>query len=169
MSDFVAQCRAEWARLGVPDALAEEMAAELASDIADADADGVSVEELLGRSASDPRAFAAAWASERGLIQPRRRRARLPLLAFTVVAALALIIAALLLVSGEPKVALLTHGARRAQLPAAFTPPPGRVQAAAAAPIEWILLLLSLIALGFAAWLWRSRSARAELALAIRS
>ena len=30
MTDFVEQCRLEWRRLGVPDALAEEMAAELA-------------------------------------------------------------------------------------------------------------------------------------------
>jgi hypothetical protein len=30
MSDFVEQCRREWRRLGVPDPLAEEMAADLA-------------------------------------------------------------------------------------------------------------------------------------------
>ena len=33
MSDFVEQCRSEWKRLGVPDPLAEEMAADLASDL----------------------------------------------------------------------------------------------------------------------------------------
>ncbi len=33
MSDFVEQCRTEWKRLGVRDSLAEEMAADLASDV----------------------------------------------------------------------------------------------------------------------------------------
>ena len=46
MSDFVEQCRSEWRRLGVPDPLAEEMAADLASDLSDAEAEGVSAEEL---------------------------------------------------------------------------------------------------------------------------
>ena len=48
MSDFVEQCRLEWRRLGVPDPLAEEMAAELASDLREAEAEGVSAEEFLG-------------------------------------------------------------------------------------------------------------------------
>jgi hypothetical protein len=68
MSDFVEQCRREWRRLGVPDPLAEEMAADLASDLSEAEADGVSAEELLGSSAFDPRSFAASWAAERGII-----------------------------------------------------------------------------------------------------
>ncbi len=171
MSDFVEQCRAEWMRLGVPDAIAEEMAADLTSDIRDAEADGISVEELLGGSASDPRAFAASWANERGVVQTRRgqangRRGRLPLVAFTSVA-IALIVAALLLATGEPKVALVTHAMALPHLPgsaASFVPPPGRVQASAAAPIEWILLFLSLVALAFSGWLWRWRwrSGRAQ-------
>lgn len=33
MSDFAEQCRKEWSRLGVPDPLADEMAADLASDL----------------------------------------------------------------------------------------------------------------------------------------
>ena len=33
MTDFVEQCRLEWRRLGVPDALADEMAADLDSDL----------------------------------------------------------------------------------------------------------------------------------------
>jgi hypothetical protein len=77
MTAFVEECRQEWKRLGVPDGLAEEMATELESDLAEAEADGVSAAELLGES--DPRRFAAAWASERGLVsqpaaQKRRRR-----------------------------------------------------------------------------------------------
>jgi hypothetical protein len=68
MSDFAEQCRREWRRLGVPDPLAEEMAADLASDLSEAEADGVTAEELLGTSVFDPRSFAASWAAERGII-----------------------------------------------------------------------------------------------------
>jgi hypothetical protein len=77
MTAYVEECRQEWRRLGVPDLLAEEMATELESDLAEAQADGVSATEMLGES--DPRRFAATWASERGLVaehapQPKRRR-----------------------------------------------------------------------------------------------
>ena len=118
MSDFVDQCRREWKRLGVPNPVAEEMAADLASDIREAEADGVTIEEFLGSSASDPRAFAASWAGERGLLRvPSRqgsggRRGRPELIAFTIFASVALIVAVLLLATGEPKVSLVTHVAR---------------------------------------------------------
>ena len=72
MSDFVEHCRGEWRRLGVPDALAEEMAADLTSDLEEAEADGISAQELLGSSAFDPRSFARSWAAERGS-SPNRR------------------------------------------------------------------------------------------------
>jgi hypothetical protein len=167
MSDFVDQCRQEWRRLGVPDPLADEMAADLASDLGEAEAEGVSAEELLGSSAFDPRAFAASWASERGVVPappaPRRRRRRpLVLTAFTALAALMLVVAALLLLSGNPKVSLVRTRASQAHLavPPAFVSPPGPTtrqvvfHTSASAPVEWILLLLALAALGFAAWLW---------------
>src|SRR5215475_3517821 len=104
MSDFVEQCRREWKRLGVSDPLAEEMAADLASDLSEAEAEGVSAEELLGRSVFDPPSFAATWAAERGIIpeQPSpttARRRPLFLLAFTGVAAIALVVAAGLLLT----------------------------------------------------------------------
>jgi hypothetical protein len=163
MSDFVEQCRREWRRLGVPDALAEEMAADLASDLGEAEAEGVSAEDLLGGVASDPRAFAASWAGERGIIPERSSRGharRKPpaLVAFTALAAIALIVAALLLVTGEPKVVLKatrTGPPHASALPGITSLPPGhQVQASAAAPIEWILLFLAVAALGFAVWLW---------------
>jgi PASTA domain len=77
MTAYVEECRQEWKRLGVPDLLAEEMATELESDLAEAEADGVSATEILGES--DPRRFAATWATERGLVtepppRPKRRR-----------------------------------------------------------------------------------------------
>jgi hypothetical protein len=163
MSDFVEQCRNEWRRLGVPDPLAEEMAADLASDLREAEAEGVSTEELLGSSAFDPRSFAASWAAERGIIpgpasRPTRRRP-LALVAFTAFAAIALIGSALLLLTGEPKVSLVKS---QTAAPRLF-PPPGAIHtrsvvlsASAAAPVEWMLLLLAVVALGFAAWLWSS-------------
>ena len=129
MSDFVEECRAEWRRLGVPDPLAEEMAADLASDLEEAEADGVSADELLGSSVFDPRSFAASWAAERGIIPepPSRstvRRRPLVLVAFTAVAAIALIVAALLLLTGQPNVALATTGTPRHHLPSPPAAPP---------------------------------------------
>jgi hypothetical protein len=165
MSDFVEQCRLEWKRLGVSDPLADEMAADLASDLSEAEADGVSVEELLGRSAFDPPSFAAKWATERGLIPrpPNRGTARhtpVSLVAFTATAAVALILAATLLLTGQPKLTLHTHLAGQ---PHGVVPLPPGVNgqihsASAAAPVEWIFLILALIALAFAARLWANWS-----------
>jgi hypothetical protein len=162
MSDFVQKCRGEWRRLGVPDPLAEEMATDLAADLREAEAEGVSAEELLGDSTFDAPSFAAAWAAERGIIpsppsQPPHRRP-LFLMAFTAIAAIALIVAAGLLLTGEPKLTL-----RTSRPPHPLAPLPhgvgGRVlQTSAATPIEWILLVLAIIALGFAARLWLSWS-----------
>jgi hypothetical protein len=166
MSDFVEQCRQEWRRLGVPDPLAEEMAADLASDLADAEAEGVTAEELLGSSAFDPRSFAASWAGERGIIpEPSSRasaRRRPPiLLGFTALAAITVIVAALLLATGEPKVSLV--GSRSPEGGFVVRSGPNRqihqaISTSAAAPIEWILLFLSIVALGVAAWVWSSWS-----------
>jgi hypothetical protein len=168
MSDFVEQCRREWKRLGVPDPLAEEMAADLASDLKEAEAEGVSAEELLGSSAFDPRSFAASWAAERGVIpaphgRGKDRRRPLVLTAFTALAAIAVIVTALLLATGEPKVSLVRTGAPtvRAQPGAVFIGPgPSRtiLHTSASAPVEWILLVLAIVALGFAAWLWSNWS-----------
>ena len=167
MSDFVEQCRQEWRRLGVPDPLAEEMAADLASDLSEAEAEGVSAEEFLGSTAFDPRSFAASWAAERGIIPvpPSRgdvRRKPLALVAFTAVAALTLVVAALLLLTGQPRVALATSVAPRHPLQSTpanpLIPRPGRhvLHGNTSAPVEWILLLLAIVALGFAAWQWSS-------------
>ena len=81
-------------------------------------------------------------------------------MAFTALAAITVIVAALLLATGEPKVALTTSRTTPPHLP---LPPAGpsvpsgtshRVQASAAAPVEWILLFVAIAALGFSAWLW---------------
>jgi hypothetical protein len=166
MSDFVEQCRREWKRLGVPDPLAEEMATDLASDLREAEAEGVSAEELLGSSAFDPPSFAAAWAAERGIIptppsQPPRRRP-LALMAFTAIAAIALIAAAALLLTGQPTVSVSVVASTTAR-PHPLAPlPPGVsgqvLHTSASTPVEWILLVLAIIALGFAARLWSNWS-----------
>ena len=169
MNDFVEQCRREWTRLGVPEPFAAEMAADLTADLDEAEADGVSAEELLGRSVFDPRSFAATWAAERGVIPapPTRENARrrpLVLGAFTTLAVLILLVAALLLATGQPKVTLVASARAQPRLvppPAVVVIPPGPTQqvppVSAAAPIEWMLLFLALAALAFAAWLWLGR------------
>jgi hypothetical protein len=95
MTAYVEECRREWKRLGVPELLAEEMATELESDLAEAEADGVSADEILGES--DPRRFAATWAKERGLVrepQPTKtkRRRRWPWVVVGLVLALVFVI-----------------------------------------------------------------------------
>jgi hypothetical protein len=174
MSDFVDQCRQEWKRLGVPDPLADEMAADLASDLGEAEAEGISPEQFLGSSAFDPRSFAASWATERGVVplpgSPGSARPKpLALVVLTALAALALIVSALLLLTGEPKVslgqsrmALVTSHSRPPHTPAPSaipSLPPGaghRIQTSAATPVEWILLVLAIAALCCAGWLWSS-------------
>ena len=167
MSDYVEQCRREWKRLGVPDPLADEMAADLAVDLQEAAAEGVSTEELLGAGAFDPASFAASWAAERGIIpaQPsggKAGRRPLALVAFTAVAAIVLIVAALALAAGKPEVSLVAveKGRERLNLPGGVFVQPAYARTvehtSAAAPVEWILLVLAIVALGFAAWLWWS-------------
>jgi hypothetical protein len=94
VTPFVEECRREWKRLGVPDLLAEEMAADLEADLAEAQADGVSEAEFLGES--DPRRFAATWASERGLVpeRPPKQKSRKR---FWIVLALGLVLLGFLL------------------------------------------------------------------------
>jgi hypothetical protein len=116
VNEFVQECRREWKRLRVPDPVADDMAAELTADLDEAAAEGGSPEEVLGRTASDPRSFAAAWAGERGLVPPQsltarlRRRSRLPMAiaALTIVAA----VGAALVVFASPNAS-----ARVAELP----------------------------------------------------
>ncbi len=121
MNEFVEECRREWRRIGVPDAVANEMAADLAADLQEAEADGASAEEVLGSGAFDPRAFAASWAAERGVIQT-------PLLSATVREArsprrpLVLAAIALLLVFG----ALLVFSVHRSVVARQVASPFGR-------------------------------------------
>jgi hypothetical protein len=104
VNDFVEECRREWRRLGVLDPVANEMAADLAADIEEAEAEGGSAEDVLGNSAFDPRGFAGSWAVARGVTAlpapptPTFPARRWPALAFGMVgcAALLALIAAVL-------------------------------------------------------------------------
>jgi hypothetical protein len=164
MSDFVQQCRREWERLRVPDSVANEMAADLAADLEEAEAEGVSAEEVLGRSAFDPRSFAASWAAERGVIPSASRHesaSRKPL----VPAALAVVT-----VIGLIGAALFALAQRSRSVAMAPAPPHPRIRLAPPAPsgpfvvhggpvaaeaLAWILLLLVVISgIIVSAWLW---------------
>jgi hypothetical protein len=106
MNAYVEECRREWKRLGVPPGLAEEMAAELEADLAEAEADGVSAAEMLGES--DPRRFAATWARERGLVAdppPKKSRKR-----FWIVAAVSVFLLLVFFVVALTGLALATGG-----------------------------------------------------------
>jgi len=70
MTDVVETCRRTWRRLGVRPEIAAEMAVELQTDLEQAGAAGVPAATYV---AGDPEAFAAAWATERGVVRPRFR------------------------------------------------------------------------------------------------
>ena len=90
---FVDDCRREWKRLRVPDAVANEMAAELTADLEEAALEGASPEDVLGYAVFDARAFAAQWAEERGVVGPEPApRRRLVPLAFVIALGLFLVI-----------------------------------------------------------------------------
>lgn len=171
MSEFVDRCRAEWKRLGVPDEAANEMAADLETDLQEAQAEGVSIEEVLGRGAFDPAGFAASWASERGVVPTHQGAVqatrKLPVGAVLLtLAVLVVLLVGLAVLSGRASthVALQSQVVRRAGvttvLPAHrfFLPRPGirvvpRVAGIpptvavvsvrrAVRPFGWLLLLL---------------------------
>ncbi|MGI5164745.1 hypothetical protein ACQEU3_10360 [Spirillospora sp. CA-253888] len=69
MSDrIIRRCRRTWRRIGVPHAVAADMAAELAADLEAAERDGRDPQSYVG---GDPAGFARAWASERGVVPTR--------------------------------------------------------------------------------------------------
>jgi hypothetical protein len=172
MSDFVERCRREWKRLRVPDAVAEEMAADLAADLNEAEAEGISAEEVLGSSVFDPRSFAASWAAERGVIPPapapqRQSLSRKPLI-LGASAALVLVVLFLVVLFGA---ALITRAAPPAAVAFRAAPPPVRPllpgpsqplivhahTSVGAAPLLLLLLLLAIIAIVIT-WLWSART-----------
>ncbi|MCF3173791.1 hypothetical protein IPZ61_10755 [Streptomyces sioyaensis] len=68
VDDAIHTATETWRRLGVEQAAADEMAEELAADLAAASADGRSVADYMG---GDVEALATSWADERGLLPVR--------------------------------------------------------------------------------------------------
>jgi hypothetical protein len=68
MSSELNQCRRVWRRIGVSKADADDMAAELESDLDAAASEGHAPSAIVG---GDAQAFATAWAKERGVVRTR--------------------------------------------------------------------------------------------------
>lgn len=174
MNEFVEECRREWKRLGVPDPVATEMAADLLADLEEAEAEGTSAEDVLGSGAFDARSFAASWAAERGVSRPPRLRERGTRRSF-ILAALAVLFA--IVVSGA---ALAIFGSSGSSVGApelasrpslrplpSVVPPPSQADESTVDPhaVGLVLLIVGLagIVLLTFFWLWigpgpRSRS-----------
>jgi hypothetical protein len=181
MSNFVDECRKEWSRLGVPEAEANEMAADLEADLAEAEAEGVSPEEVLGNGYFDARSFAASWAASRGFVRPTRPargtiQLRTLALALGAVVAAAFVALGLALLFGTPVVnrgAVSASAAapfahlHRPPLPSIFVTPSGG-HPAVFGPVSppslvaagLVLLLVGLAGLAAVLWFWRPWSHR---------
>jgi hypothetical protein len=178
MSSFVDECRKEWSRLGVPEAEANEMAADLEADLAEAKAEGVSPEEVLGNGYFDPRSFAASWAASRGFVRPTRPargtvQVRTLVLALSAMVAAAFVALGLALLFGTPTLNRSVSAATpfaphlHRPLPSLFVTPSGRhpvvfgpVVPPSLHPAGLVLLLVGLAGLGAVLWIWRPWSRR---------
>jgi hypothetical protein len=167
MSEFLDACRREWRRLGVPDPVAGEMAAELTADLEEAEAEGVAPEELLGTGVFDPAGFAAVWARERGVVPAppaavRHGRRWVALAAIACFAAVTAIGAgiAVLAFHGADVVAVARAASPRGLLPPVhgFSRPVGSPDADLR-PVAVALLVLGLAGIAATALLW-ARGAR---------
>lgn len=166
MSPFVDECRKEWDRLGVPEAEANEMAADLEADLAEARADGASPEEVLGNGYFDARSFAASWAEARGLARPTsppNRTIRIRSLVLAVCALAGAVFAGVgFLILVRPRfgaqafAASVRHSARPAPY---FLVNPHRflsvTQSTAIDPLGWALLIVGLVGFAVALFVWR--------------
>ncbi|HLX32635.1 MAG TPA: hypothetical protein VKR79_07690 [Gaiellaceae bacterium] len=170
MNEFVERCLREWKRVGVPDAVANEMAADLDADLRDAAADDVAPEEVLGNGIFDAPAFARSWAAARGVIPPahvpvaRGDRRSVPAIALAVLAVLSLVLVALVIVHRATRAVAIPRPVFWAPAPGNHPPfvfPPfGAVVAqhvGIGAPLGVFALGLILVALlaGGALFIWR--------------
>ena len=179
MSEFVEECRREWRRLGVPDAVANEMAADLTADLEEAEAEGGSPEDVLGNSAFDPRRFASAWAVARGVTGPpvpdRPRMWRPPVaIALAVLLAMVTVGAGLVLLVGYRGHSFAVAVHQAVASPGSirlFAPGPGRIAVPGPPfaatqitgvgfrPLALMLLIIGIMGLGVLALLyWSLRS-----------
>jgi hypothetical protein len=177
VNEFVEECRREWRRLGVPDPVANEMAADLTADLQEAEAEGGSPEDVLGNSAFDPRRFAASWAVARGVTSPptpdHRSSWRPPLAialavlgALTTGAGLVLLVgvqsrsfafAARRIVVGPGPARLFAPGSHPVLIPGPLGPFGGtQIVGVDLHPLAWALLIVGVVGLGALAILYRS-------------
>lgn len=180
MSEFVEECRREWRRIGVPDPVANEMAADLTADLEEAEAEGGSPEDVLGNNAFDPRRFAAAWAVARGVTGPaipdRSPRWRPAVaIALTVFLGALSIVAGLVLLGGQSRSSIAFATRRIVAGPGPirlFAPGPGRfavpgplgpfmrtqISGIGPHPIALVLLIVGVVGLALLAvlywWPW---------------
>jgi hypothetical protein len=151
VSNFIKECRREWKRLGVADSVANEMAADLATDLEEAEAEGASIEDVLGSSAFDPRSFAAAWAAERGVIgpsTPTAKPARRLLVPATIIAAAIALIGAAIAFLPTTATHRVASVALRPALPAppqTLVAPPHSATVAAVHTVGLLLLVVGVI------------------------
>lgn len=167
MSQFVDQCRREWSRLGVPAAFANEMAADLEADLAEARADGVSPEEVLGNGYFDAECFAASWAIARGVVSvtPRERNTiRIRTLVLALGALLGAVVAGVgFLILVRPRFGsqafAVTSVRRFNRLAPSIAVNPHKFlfsgPGSAVDPLGWVLLIAGLIGLVAILWIWR--------------
>jgi hypothetical protein len=175
MSSFVDECRKEWSRLGVPEAEANEMAADLEADLAEAKAEGVSPEEVLGNGYFDPRSFAASWAASRGFVRSTRPargtiQVRTLVLALGAVVAAAFVALGLAFLFGTPVVNRSVSASAAGPFARHLQRPPfpsgghpvvfGPVVPPSLLAAGLILLLVGLVGLGAVLWIWRPWSHR---------
>jgi hypothetical protein len=146
----------------VPEAEANEMAADLEADLAEAKAEGVSPEAVLGNGYFDPRSFAASWAASRGFVRPSRPargtiQVQTLALALCAMVATAFVALGLAFLFGTPVV--------NRSVSAAATPFPRRLHAhpdvfapvvpPSLQPAGLVLLLFGLAGLVVVLWIWR--------------
>ena len=173
MNEFVDECRKEWRRLGVQDSVANEMAAELTTDLAEAEDEGDSAEDVLGNNVFDPRQFAAAWADARGVTgppipdRPSRWQPRTAIILTALFGVLAVGAGLVLLVAGSGhSIAFAVHRVVGGTGPIRFfVPGPGRAGFAGplsppfvgtqirgvVLPLAWMLLVVGIVGLGLLA------------------
>lgn len=171
MERFVDECRKEWSRLGVPSAVANEMAADLEADLAEAQAEGASPEAVLGNGFFDAKSFAASWATAKGVVSPSNRLGetpRWPRWAMVASVALSLVVmlaglgilgsrrqAAVARVSLGPVFSTPFRGPRGAFVGPNMPVPVISSHGAAFAVLGLILVVAGLVGLAFTLWRWK--------------
>jgi hypothetical protein len=167
VSQFVDECRREWNRLGVPEAFANEMAADLDADLAEARADGASPEEVLGNGYFDARSFAASWAIAPGVVRVaphghgtiriRSLVLGLSTLLGAVVAAVGFLILIRPRFGAQAMAAPIGRRFTRPVPPSILITPHRFFQGPGGAidPLGWVLLIAGLTGLVVIGWIWR--------------